>query len=288
MGFRARPRIQPAVLMGTRPLSPVPTTSITVMKHPFTPDCLRGLAASAWVSSDVVSAFENILRARGRHKHLCVVFPSSAFTTANTRLTAQKGLLKFQTNDLMGHALRWNARSATWLCFPINNQQVGAHCRVVAAGTHWTLAVMDLRRHVVYHLDSMHGPTTRHCPDSVFHILRAFGDQLLQPQRWSRGTSADLLQTLPAWSGTTLWKQSNGVDCGMFVLGMIESIARGPHGYSFSQDDIPDMRVQLVNTLVQFNNSTPVVSRVPVPREAPQQPNADGAPSPDRVSGVID
>ncbi|XXG97565.1 hypothetical protein Hte_003870 [Hypoxylon texense] len=126
--------------------------------------------------------------------------------------------------------------SRTWGMRPDNFLDIDTVLVPVNRNSHWTVIVIRPSRRTISYLDSFYGHTSPH-----FRDARGWLEQFLGG-KYVAGEWSEEVYNIP--------RQSNGWDCGMFVITNSICVALGLDPYCYDEDDLPLQRRRIAAMLL--------------------------------------
>ncbi|RYO74197.1 hypothetical protein DL764_010951 [Monosporascus ibericus] len=186
--------------------------------------------------------------------------PNSAWLNDNI-IQAILALLAHEINDSAGVVLKKNAPKCvalsplywqhistkgasgsdrrlkrTWGATPENFFEIDTFLLPINHGSHWTVIVIRPSRRTIAYVDSFHSRGSREL-GTAFNFLKGFLGSRYKEDEWQT-----VQYNVP--------KQTNSYDCGMFVITNSIYLALGVDPSSYSQADMPLMRLRMAAMLL--------------------------------------
>ena len=241
----------------------------TVGADTVTRDSFRTLAPGQWLNDEVINfhisriatqaaAVARVLRASTRPtlSSAGASGPAPAFVWRTQFLPTLCGADGRRYN--YDAVRRWSVRgkldmgTVQWIVVPVHSPG------------HWALLVVDVQHGDAYIFDSL----ARHYDAQVAAVLRWVSDESAA-QLDEAGRLDTTHWPVHATDVATVPQQSNGCDCGVFMLGFARCIAAGVP-FDFDQAAIPAMRVQFAAEILDAATEGAARS-APTAEEAPQE-----------------
>jgi sentrin-specific protease 1 len=209
------------------------------------------LQPGTWLKDDVINMFIWLLRERNAVCGDCVWVAGTSFWAQLNNNTVEPGTLRVIESGYSYASVKMYTSVASrvkpratqvdvfgqdLLLIPINYP-----------GSHWALMVLDMKNKVTTYYDSLGAPHPGHAISAK--LLRWLRDEWREKKGGELETSGWEVRTAPS----TLPRQTNGFDCGVFMCVYMDFLAAGhvPTVSDFTQEDMPMFRNRIAASLLQ-------------------------------------